>query len=572
MPIRHVSRRHLLQAAAALGLPAAAGHGCRPLGAGQASNDGAGAPAGASTSPALAPEGASAFATEGANGAPFAELVEQTCVQLQARMAAGDLSSAALVDAYLARISALDGVGPQLRAIIEVNPDARALAKTLDEERARSRVRGPLHGVPILLKDNIDTADGMSTTAGSLALAGSRAERDATVATRLREAGAVLIGKANMSEWANFRSTASTSGWSARGGQCRNPYALDRSPSGSSSGSAVATAANLVAAAIGTETDGSIVSPASHCALVGVKPTLGLVSRAGIVPIAHSQDTAGSMTRTVADAAVLLQAIAGADARDPLSREGSERGPRDFVSTLSEDGLRGVRLGVVRAGLFGKSARVDRIVEAALDDLRRLGAMLVDPANIATWGQFDESELEVLLYEFKADIASYLGTRGAGVPVKNLADLIAFNQAHASEELGYFGQELFEMAARKGPLTDPAYRRALTRNRQLAAAQGIDATLRAHRVDALVGPTGSLPALIDLVNGDSGYFGASTPSAVAGYPHVTVPAGFVRGLPVGLSFLGPAWSDSALLRYAFAYEQATRHRRPPRFSSTADLT
>jgi amidase len=278
------------------------------------------------------------------------------------------------------------------------------------------------------------------------------------------------------------------------------------------------------------------------------------------------------MTRTVADAAVLLQAIAGADARDPLSREGAQRGPHDFVSTLSEDGLRGVRLGVVRAGLFGKSAKVDGIVEAALDDVRRLGAILVDPANIATWGQFDESELEVLLYEFKTDLASYLGSRGAGVTVKDLADLMAFNQAHASEELRHFGQELFEMSARKGPLTDPAYRRALTRNRQLAAAQGIDATLRAHRVDALVGPTGSLPALIDLVNGDSGYFGASTPSAVAGYPHVTVPAGFVRGLPVGLSFFGPAWSDGALLRYAFAYEQATRHRRPPRFSSTADLT
>lgn len=571
MPMRHVSRRHVLQAAAALGLAAGGAQACGRPAPGEASREGASAPV-ASTKPRSAAEGAGSVAAGDEPGAPFAELAELTCAQLQTRMAAGDVSSAALVDGYLARISALDGVGPQLRAIIELNPDARALARALDDERARSGARGPLHGIPILLKDNIDTADGMSTTAGSLALAGSHPTRDATVAARLREAGAVLIGKANMSEWANFRSTASTSGWSARGGQCRNPYALDRSPSGSSSGSAVAAAANLAAAAIGTETDGSIVSPASHCALVGVKPTVGLVSRAGIVPIAHSQDTAGPLTRTVADAAVLLQTIASADARDPLSRHGAERDSHDFVAALSEDGLRGVRLGVVRAGLFGKSAKVDGVIETALDDLRRLGAILVDPANIATWGDFDDSELEVLLYEFKTDLAAYLATRGAGLSVKNLADLMAFNKAHASDELRHFGQELFEMAARKGPLTDQVYRRALSRNRRLAAVEGIDATLRAYRVDALVGPTGSLPALIDLVNGDSGYFGAATPAAVAGYPHVTVPAGFVRGLPVGLSFFGAAWSDGALLRYAFAYEQGTQHRRPPRFLRTADLS
>lgn len=498
------------------------------------------------------------------------ELFEQTFEQLQARMGTGQLTARALVGAYVERIEAVNGQGPKLRAVIEVNPEAERLASERDDERRAGRVRGPLHGIPILLKDNIDTADAMTTTAGSLALEGLRAVTDATVAARLREAGAILLGKANMSEWANFRSTASSSGWSARGGQCRNPYVLDRSPSGSSSGSASGVAANLAAGAIGTETDGSIVSPASHCALVGLKPTLGLVSRAGIVPIAHSQDTAGPMTRTVRDAAILLQVIAGADGRDPATKDAAAVSLADLVDGLSADALRGVRLGVVRAGIFGKSRKVDRLVDTALEDLRRLGATLVDPADIFTWGQFDSSELDVLLYEFKADLEAYLATRGAEVRVRTLGDVIAFNVANAERELRYFGQELFEMSARRGPLTEGTYLQALERNRRLAGPEGIDAALTQHRVEALVCPTGSLPGPIDLVNGDSGYFGASTPAAVAGYPHVTVPAGFVQGLPVGLSFIGPRWADARILRYAFAYEHATRHRQPPRFLSSID--
>jgi amidase len=502
--------------------------------------------------------------------APFA-LEELTLVQLQSRLTSGEETARSLVEQYLARIEALDRQGPELGSIIELNPEILELADASDAERRSSGPRGPLHGIPILLKDNIETADRMTTTAGSLALAGAIAPRDATVAARLRAAGALLVGKANLSEWANFRSTHSTSGWSARGGQCRNPYALDRNPSGSSSGSGAATAANLVAAAIGTETDGSIVSPASHCSLVGIKPTLGFISRAGIVPIAHSQDTAGPMTRTVADAALLLGVLVGVDARDPLSREGEARAVRDFTASLDPQGLRGARLGVVRQGLFGRSPKVDRVVEAALGDLKRLGADLVDPADIPTLGTFDDSEFEVLLYEFKADLEAYFTTLPESVSMRTLADLIAFNEANRDREMPYFGQEILEMARQRGPLSTPAYREALARNHRLSRTEGIDAVLTRHRLDALVAPTGSLPGLIDLVNGDSGYFGASTTPAVAGYPHVTVPAGYVAGLPVGLSFIGGAWREADLVRYAFAYEQATRHRVPPRLRPTVDL-
>jgi len=536
------------------------------------------------------------------------ELAEATIAELQASLVAGRRTSRGLVEAYLARIAALDRRGPELRALLEINPEALAVADAVDAERRAKGARGPLHGIPILLKDNIATHDLMTTTAGSLALAGSVPARDAWVVRRLREAGAVLLGKTNMSEWANFRSTRSSSGWSARGGQCCNPYALDRSPSGSSSGSAVAAAANLCAAAVGTETDGSIVSPAGHCALVGIKPTVGLLSRSGIVPIAHSQDTAGPLARTVADAAVLLGAMAGggrADPGDPATAAARGHGLDDYTPFLRADGLKGARLGVARAHLFEPSAGTP-LIEEAIAEMRRQGAVIVDPADIMTAGQLEHPELEVLLYEFKADLDAYLaelsagaagaagatgaakapsapgltgaaaagdgdGQRLAGAPVRSLAELIAFNERHRTAEMPFFGQELLERAQAKGTLADPAYRKALARCRLLARRRGIDATLARHRLDAIVAPTGGTPWLIDLVNGDAPSGGSSTPAAVAGYPSITVPAGQVFGLPVGLSFIGAAWSEPTLIRLAYAFEQATRHRLPPRFQPTAEL-
>jgi amidase len=496
---------------------------------------------------------------------------EATLEDLQRRMSAGTLTSRRLTEAYLSRIAALDLQGPALHHVIEVNPDALAISGALDAERRAKGVRGPLHGIPILLKDNVDTADKTTTTAGSLALAGSIPPRDATVARRLREAGAVLLGKANLSEWANIRSTRSSSGWSARGGQARNPYVLDRNPCGSSSGSGGAVAANLCALAIGTETDGSIVCPASANGIVGIKPTLGLVSRAGIIPIAHSQDTAGPMARTVRDAAILLGAIAGADTRDAATAEAASRGRADYTGSLDADGLRGARIGVVRKS-FGFNPGVDRLMEDALAEMARRGAVLVDPADIPHAGEYDESELEVLLYELKADLAAYLQALGPAAPVKTLADVIAFNEAHRAEEMPYFGQELFLRAEEKGPLTTPAYREALEKNQRLSRTEGIDAVMDQHRLDALVAPTGGPAWTTDLVNGDHFSGGSSTAAAVAGYPNINVPAGEVYGLPVGISFFGRAWSEPTLIKLAFAFEQATRFRRPPRFLPTADLT
>jgi amidase len=496
---------------------------------------------------------------------------EATLEDLQRRMSAGTLTSRRLTEAYLSRIAALDLQGPALHHVIEVNPDALAISGALDAERRAKGVRGPLHGIPILLKDNVDTADKTTTTAGSLALAGSIPPRDATVARRLREAGAVLLGKANLSEWANIRSTRSSSGWSARGGQARNPYVLDRNPCGSSSGSGGAVAANLCALAIGTETDGSIVCPASANGIVGIKPTLGLVSRAGIIPIAHSQDTAGPMARTVRDAAILLGAIAGADPRDAATAEAASRGRADYTGSLDADGLRGARIGVVRKS-FGFNPGVDRLMEDALAEMARRGAVLVDPADIPHAGEYDESELEVLLYELKADLAAYLQALGPAAPVKTLADVIAFNEAHRAEEMPYFGQELFLRAEEKGPLTTPAYREALEKNQRLSRTEGIDAVMDQHRLDALVAPTGGPAWTTDLVNGDHFSGGSSTAAAVAGYPNINVPAGEVYGLPVGISFFGRAWSEPTLIKLAFAFEQATRFRRPPRFLPTADLT
>ena len=524
------------------------------------------------------------FAGAQAPAAPPFDLEEATLAGLQQRMQAGQETAHSLVVKYLARIEAVDRSGPALHAVLELNPDALAIADRLDAERRSRGPRGPLHGIPILIKDNIATADGMMTTAGSLALAGVKPPRDAFIVTRLREAGAVILGKTNLSEWANFRSTHSTSGWSGRGGQTKNPYALDRNPSGSSSGSGAAVAANLAAIAVGTETDGSIVSPSNNNGLVGIKPTLGLLSRSGIVPIAHSQDTAGPMTRTVADAAALLGAMSGADPDDAATVVGAQlaapkgrprSAPTDYTQFLDPNGLNGARIGVVRNKYFGYSPASDRIAEVAIAEMKSRGATIVDPANIPTLGKFDESEFEVLLYEFKADLNKYLTWLGAASPVHALKDVIAYNDLHRDQEMPYFGQEIMAMAEKKGPLTSAKYTAALARNHQLSRALGIDAVMTKHKLDALVAPTGGPAWLTDLVNGDSSAANAASPStvtSVAGYPHITVPAGFSRGLPVGISFFGRAWSEPTLIKLAFAYEQATKHRKPPTFAPTADLS
>ena len=501
--------------------------------------------------------------------APPFELEEATVADLQKRMASGALTSRRIVEAYLGRIEALDRRGPSLGSVIETNPDALSIADALDAERRAKGPRGPLHGVPVLLKDNIDTADKTTTTAGSLALEGSRPAQDAPLARRLREAGAVLLGKANLSEWANFRSTRSVSGWSGRGGQCRNPYALDRNPSGSSSGSGAAVAANLVALAVGTETDGSIVSPSNNCGVVGIKPTVGLVSRTGVVPISESQDTAGPMARTVADAAALLTALAGPDPRDRATAEAAKHAA-DYTRFLDAEGLRGARIGVAR-NMAGFHPDTDALFEGALAELKRRGAEVVDPADVPNVKELNEPEYQVMLFEFKAGLDAYLGALGPQAPVRSLADAIAFNERNKGREMPYFGQEIFVKAAEMGPLTSPAYREALEKCRRLSRGEGIDAVMDKHRLDALVAPTGAPAWVIDPVSGDHFVGGNSTPAAVAGYPTVTVPMGLVFGLPVGLSFIGRAWSEPVLVRLAFAYEQATRHRRPPRFLATAAL-
>ncbi len=509
---------------------------------------------------------------EAATQAPAFALDELTIDDLQARMRDGRDTSRSLVEQYLSRIDAIDRRGPAINAVIELNPDAVSIASQLDAERKSGRIRGPLHGIPLLVKDNIDTADRMHTTAGSLALANNIANRDSWVAARLRAAGAVIIGKTNLSEWANFRSTHSTSGWSGRGGQTRNPYALDRTPSGSSSGSGSAAAANCCAAAIGTETDGSVTSPAAAAALVGVKPTVGLVGRSGIIPISHSQDTAGPMTRTVRDAAILLGVLTGVDPRDGMTNASVGHSRTDYASGLTRDGLRGARIGVARKRFTGYSASTDRVFEQALDLMRKQGAIIVDPADIVTAGKADDTELEVLLYEFKADLNAYLGALAPNVGVRSLADVIAFNTKNAARELRYFGQEIMDQAQAKGPLTEKKYRDALAANHRLMGAEGIDATVTKHRLDAIVAPTQGPADLIDLVNGDAGGRGSFTsPAAIAGYPHVTVPMGFVRGLPVGLSFVGRAWTEATLLKLAYAFEQAAPSRRKPGFLATADV-
>jgi amidase len=492
------------------------------------------------------------------------ELDEATIAGLQEGMASGRWTSRDITERYLSRIAEVDKAGPGINSVIELNTDALAIADRLDQERRAGRVRGPLHGIPVLVKDNLDSGDTMATSAGSLALAGTRASRDSTVVERLRAAGAVLLGKTNLSEWANFRSTASTSGWSGRGGLTRHPYVLDRNPCGSSSGSGSAGAANLATVTIGTETDGSIVCPSSICGLVGIKPTVGLVSRAGIIPISATQDSAGPMCRTVADAAAVLGVIQGADPRDRATLAGGNRAPADYAAVLARDGLRGARLGIARQG-FALPSSVEPVLTEAIAALKQEGAVIIDPAEIPGVDKLGDPEFDVLLYEFKAGIAEYLATRGPAVPFKTLSDLIAYNVENREREMPWFGQEIFERAEKKAGLAAPAYRRALAACRRLSRSQGIDLVMSRHRLDALVAITTGPAWPTDLVNGDRYTGGCSTPAAVAGYPHVTVPGGWVHGLPIGLSFFGKPWSEARLIRFSYAFEQATRHRRPPQF-------
>ena len=494
---------------------------------------------------------------------PF-ELDEITVAALQEGMRSGQYTARSLTEKYVSRIEAIDRQGPKLASVIEINPDALAIAEALDKERQAKGPRGPLHGIPVLIKDNIGTHDRMTTTAGSLALEGSIPPQDAFVARRLREAGAVIVGRTNPSEWANIRSKHSTSGWSARGGLPRNPYALDRNPCGSSSGSGVAVAANLCAVAVGTETDGSVVCPSTVNGIVGIKPTLGLVSRTGIIPIAHSQDTAGPMARTVADTAILLGAIAGVDPADSATAQSRGKASADYTQFLDPKGLAGARLGVARK-FFGFNDAVDRLMNNALEEMKRLGAVLVDPADVENADKLGDPEFLVLLYEFKADLNTYLAALGSGARVHSLKEVIEFNERNRESEMPYFGQDVFLKAEEKGPLTSKEYLDALSACQRQSRAEGINAIMDKHRLDALVAPTGSPAWPSDLVNGDPSSGGCSTPAAVAGYPHITVPAGMVFGLPVGVSFFGRAYSEPTLIKLAYAFEQATRLRQPPRF-------
>jgi amidase len=494
---------------------------------------------------------------------PF-ELDEITVSELQDGMKSGKFTARSLVEKYSARIDEIDKHGPAINSVIEMNPDAMAIAEALDQERKANGPRGPLHGIPILIKDNIATADRMQTTAGSLALVGSKPPKDSFVAQRLRAAGAVILGKTNLSEWANIRSSHSTSGWSGRGGLTRNPYALDRNPCGSSSGTGAGISASLAAVGIGTETDGSIVCPSSSNGLAGIKPTVGLVSRNGIIPISHTQDTAGPMCRTVRDAAILLTALTGVDPDDEATAASSGEFKADYTRFCDPNGLKGSRIGVARK-YFGFSEAVDSLMEQSLDVMKKQGATLVDPADIATFGKFDESESLLFLYELKADLNAYLARLGPGAPVKTLKDIIEFNERNRQKEMPYFDQDLFLKSEAKGSLVEKEYLDSLAKNRQLARSDGIDALMDRHQLDAIVAPTGGPAWITDLLTGDHFSGGSSNAAAVAGYPNINVTAGFIFGLPVGISFFGRAWSEPTLIRIAYAFEQTTQARRTPRF-------
>ena len=500
------------------------------------------------------------------------ELEEVSVKQLQEGMESGRWTSRSIAEAYLGRIEAVDRKGPNLGSLMETNKAALEIADGLDRERKERGPRGPLHGIPVLLKDNIDTGDSQQTTAGSLALEGSHAPKDAFLVDRLRTAGAVILGKTNMSEWANFRSNHSTSGWSSRGGQCRNPYVLDRNPCGSSSGSGAAISANLSAVAVGTETDGSIVCPASANGLVGIKPTLGLVSRSGIIPIAASQDTAGPLARSVADAAVLLGALTGVDPGDGATAASSSQAGTDYTRFLKPDGLKGTRIGVPRKLFFGYHPATDAIIEEAIREMARQGATIVDPCDLPHAGEYDAAEFEVLLYEFKAGLNAYLAKLGPDAPVHTLAEVISYNEKEKARVLPFFGQETMIQAEAKGSLTEKAYKDALAKCRKLSRSSGLDPLFSKHQLDALVAPTGHPAWPTDLVNGDHFLGASSTPAAVSGYPSISVPAGYLFGLPVGLSLIGKPWQEGTLIRMAYAYEEATKQRRAPSFLASVDLS
>ncbi len=505
-------------------------------------------------------------------GAPPELNVEEiTIAELQAVMAAGRLTAASLVDLYTQRVQALDKNGPTLRSVQEINPDALVIAKALDDERKAKGPRGWLHGIPVLLKDNIATADKMETTAGALALVGGKPREDSTIAKKLREAGAVILGKASMSEWAYFKSSPNSSGWSARNGQARNPYALDRTPCGSSSGSAIAVAANLVAVAIGTETDGLIMCPSGINGVVGIKPTVWLTSRAGVIPISATQDTVGPLARTVADAAVVLGALVGVDSRDAATQASAGKFTTDYTKFLDANGLRGARIGVPRDGYFGYSPKADEVANRAIDVLRDLGAVVVDPVKIPNFDRaaLTAAEIIVLLYEFKAGVNAYLADLAPGAQVRTLEDIILFNQKNANDNLPFFGQELLVRAQGKGGLTEPEYLEALEKCRRLAGREGFDAVMDQQSLDALVAPTTTPAWKIDLVNGDAIRGSSAKSAALVGYPLISVPAGHAMGLPVGITFMGRAWSEPALVKFAYAFEQATKARRPPQYLATS---